>query len=80
MVQDHYLKSKCYANAVATMNQESTQGTTSVMDQSKSLQAQFHNAGIGEQYSDTSNVQPHQAPARNANGTNFFQYSLYRPS
>jgi hypothetical protein len=44
MLQDHYLKSKCYANAVATMNQLSTQGTTSVMDQCESLQAQFRDA------------------------------------
>ncbi len=39
MLQDHYLKSKRYANAVATMNQVSTQGTSSVMDQCESLQA-----------------------------------------
>jgi hypothetical protein len=70
MLQDHYLKSKCYANAVATMNQVSTQGTTSVMDQCESLQVQFCNAGVGEQYLEVSNVQPRRAPARNANGSN----------
>jgi hypothetical protein len=70
MLQDHYLKSKRYANAVATMNQVSTQGTSSVMDQCKSLQARFRNAGVGEQYSEVSNVQPPRVPARNADGTN----------
>jgi hypothetical protein len=70
MLQDHYLKSKCYANAVATMNQVSTQGATSTVDQCKSLQARFCNAGVGEQYSEVSNVQPCRAPARNADGTN----------
>jgi hypothetical protein len=71
MLQDHYLKSKCYANAVATMNQVSTQGTTSVMDQWESQRARFRNAGVGEQYSEVSNVQPcHRAPARNPYGTN----------
>ena len=70
MLQDHYLKSKRYANAVATMNQVSTKGTTSVMDQCESRQARFRNAGVGEQYSEVSNVQPRRAPARNAHGTN----------
>ncbi len=70
MLQDHYLKSKCYAYAVATMNQVSTQGTTSVMDQYESLWVQFCNAGVGKQYSEVSNVQPPRAPARNADGTN----------
>jgi hypothetical protein len=58
MLQDHYLKSKRYPNAVATMNQVSTQGTTSVMDQCESLQVRLRNAGVGEQYSEESNVQP----------------------
>jgi hypothetical protein len=58
MLQDHYLKSKRYANAVATVNQVSTQGTSSVMDQCESLRARFCNAGVGEQYSEVSNAQP----------------------
>jgi hypothetical protein len=63
MLQDHYLKIKRYANAVATMNQVSTQGrATSVMGQCESLRARFRNTGVGEQYS--------EVPARNADGTN----------